>query len=103
MPDVTYKLPKPFLDAAADVLNLIDWATVTAPVTVTLPNDVTVKLELVRARGMLVRAASPGDAMRIRRFSDEIAAAQPDRYPKPDPAEVERVIKMRNPATEQQD
>lgn len=104
MPELTYKLPQPFLDAIGDALTLVDW-TAQQTAKVELPDGAPVLLEAIKGRygATVVRPGNAGSAIKIRRFADQLAAAQPDKYPKQDPAEVERVIRMRNPAPDRQD
>jgi len=105
MPEqITYKLPQPFLDSIGDVLTLVDWTAQTTA-KVELPDGTPVLLEAVKGRygATVIRPGNAGSAIKIRRFADQLAAAQPDKYPKQDLAETERIIKMRNPADDTQD
>lgn len=98
MPDITYKLPRPFTDAMGDLLTAINW-TQGGKVRVVLPDGVDVYLEVAKGRlgAVVIRPADAGSANRIRKFSDGLAAADPERYPPQSDAETERVIQMRNP------
>lgn len=98
MTDITYKLPAPFTDAMGDLLTAIDW-TQGGKVRVVLPNGADVYLEAAKGRlgATIIRSADAGSANRIRKFSDTLAAADPERYPPQSAAETERVIQMRNP------
>lgn len=97
--EIVYKLPRPFADLIADQMNAVDWTSTTV-VHMTLPDGTPIQLEAVKGRRgeTVIRAAKPASALKIRRYSDAIAAANPDRYPNPSPDEVARVIALRNPS-----
>ncbi len=96
--NIVYKTPAPFADLVRDQMNAIDW-TVTPVVSMELPDGTPIRLEAVKGRRgeTVIRAATPGSALKIRNYSDKLAAANPDRYPQPSAEEVARVIQLRNP------
>lgn len=103
-PDLVYKLPRPFMDSMGAVLTVVDWST-SSTARLTLPDGTEAILEAVKGRRgeTIIRPATPGSALRIRKLADAIAAAQPDKYPRPDPTEIERVLTLRNPTPDKQD
>lgn len=106
MPDaVVYKLPRPFLDTAAAVLDLVDWDAASEPVKVTLPSGTVVRLEAVKSSygKVTVRPATARDAVTIRRFADELAAADPVKYPPQSAEQTQLVLAARNPTPDKQD
>lgn len=102
-PDVTYKLPRPFLDVMRENLSTIDWADISEPVRMTLPDGTVVMLEVIKSQGVIVRPHKAGDANRIRKFADQLTAANPEKYPQATSESIELIIKARNPAPDQQD
>jgi hypothetical protein len=103
-PEITYKLPRPFMDACGGVLGLIDWTT-QSTAKINLPNGEVVTIEAVKGRygAIVIRAATPGSAVRIRRLSEQMAAENPEKYPGPVTTEAERILSMRNPPPDKQD
>lgn len=99
----TYKLPKPFVDTMRAALDVVAWDQASQPVRVTLPDGGVVMLEVIKDRGIVVRPFKAGDANRIRKFSDALAAADPVKYPKPTQDDIALVLARRNPPPDQQD
>lgn len=94
-----YKLPYPFILAHGAVLDTVDWAS-TPRIDVMLGGRERVTLEVVR--GDVVRAATAKSAILIRRYADELTAADPEKYPQPKPHadEIAHVLTLRNPKDE---
>lgn len=93
-----YKLPRPAVDALREQLDAIDWEQTTTA-TLALPDGAAARVEIIRGRrgDTIVRPADGGSALRIRKFADTIAAADPDRYPPQSAEETARVLAGRNP------